>query len=538
DREQLVYGAPRSQHELTQRVLAALAEHAAATATCADDRPVIVDLGQAPTQEDHRAHHAGQQRSLGPGLPDRPDTPAHRPAAHAEPESERAGAPDETGSGQHSLPGDGEAPEGQQRQHGGPAEQGSAGPRGYWRDEQWRELTHHLQQVALSGDLPALRAAFDQRRAYETTHLDSHGLDQDRRETWEQYAARVVVTDEHRQRWQELSQACVQAWRDKDPDAQAAAQAAKTAYAQVLGPDRAARLRQETFDHLDQLRAQRHTQQQWLARPFGTLTDDQLQRAIAEAEHTRAAELAEAERARTTLVQTEAAVAAGAGPRVTGLDSQLAQLRRVVELADQAHTLQQRLRDAETKASWARTQALTAQHQAQQVSWWRPGKRDRLAAEAAQHAATWQQVRTEIDTLTQWVQQIRDEAPTALHNAWRHRDTLARAEASYPDDRSHAQRLDENQLAALRETISAHHHAADTAAQRRDALAAEQHLRAEMPARQNTTEHVQRAHWILQQRRATAHHAAAEEHHRVDHTRSYYDRSHTLNQGHDHGLSL
>ncbi|MBV8996132.1 MAG: relaxase domain-containing protein, partial [Pseudonocardiales bacterium] len=141
DRDQLVYGVPRSQHELTQRVLAALAEHAAATATCPDDRPVIVDLGQAPTPEDYRAYHAGQQRSLGPGLPDRPGTTTHRPAAHAEPESERAGAPEVTqqvGCEQHSLPGDCEAPEGEHRPDSQPAyEQGSAGPRGYWRDEQW-----------------------------------------------------------------------------------------------------------------------------------------------------------------------------------------------------------------------------------------------------------------------------------------------------------------------------------------------------------------------------------------------------------------
>src|SRR5581483_11207415 len=211
-------------------------------------------------------------------------------------------------------------------------------------------------------------------------------------------------------------------------------------------------------------------------------------------------------RARTTLPQTEAAVAAGAGPRVTGLDAQLAELRRIAELADEAHALHQRLRDAQTKATTARTQATAAQHRAQQVSWWRPGKRDRLAADAAQHAASWRNVRTEIDVLTQRVQQIRDDTPAALHNPGLHRDTLARAQASYPDDRSHAQRLDENQLAALREAISAHHRAAATAAQRCDALATEQQIRAEMSPGQSTTEHVQRAHWILQQRRAAERH--------------------------------
>ena len=48
EREALVYGPPRNQQELTDRVIAALAEHAAATATTANDRPVLVDLGQVP----------------------------------------------------------------------------------------------------------------------------------------------------------------------------------------------------------------------------------------------------------------------------------------------------------------------------------------------------------------------------------------------------------------------------------------------------------------------------------------------------------
>jgi hypothetical protein len=48
EREDLVYGPPRSQQELTDRVIAALADRAAATDTTANDRPVLVDLRQAP----------------------------------------------------------------------------------------------------------------------------------------------------------------------------------------------------------------------------------------------------------------------------------------------------------------------------------------------------------------------------------------------------------------------------------------------------------------------------------------------------------
>ncbi|WP_028935358.1 hypothetical protein [Pseudonocardia spinosispora] len=46
--EQLRYGTPRDQAELTDRVVAAMAERAKNTETTADDRPVLVDLGQAP----------------------------------------------------------------------------------------------------------------------------------------------------------------------------------------------------------------------------------------------------------------------------------------------------------------------------------------------------------------------------------------------------------------------------------------------------------------------------------------------------------
>ncbi|MEU4807407.1 MobF family relaxase [Actinosynnema sp. NPDC023587] len=47
-REDALYGPPRDQTELTERVLAALAERATATAENANDRPVLVDLGEAP----------------------------------------------------------------------------------------------------------------------------------------------------------------------------------------------------------------------------------------------------------------------------------------------------------------------------------------------------------------------------------------------------------------------------------------------------------------------------------------------------------
>jgi conjugative relaxase-like TrwC/TraI family protein len=48
DRERLLYGTPRDQTELTERVIAALAQRAEATETSVNDRPVLADLGQVP----------------------------------------------------------------------------------------------------------------------------------------------------------------------------------------------------------------------------------------------------------------------------------------------------------------------------------------------------------------------------------------------------------------------------------------------------------------------------------------------------------
>lgn len=407
--EHLVYGAPRSQQELTDRVLAAMADHAAATATNADDRPVVVDLGTAPTAEGHRARHA-QQAAEPEAVTERAEPGTER----AEPEADAAASSERVQSEQRPL-----------------------------------------------------------------------------------------------------------------PDARAAAVGERA--------DRIERLRQETFDQRDQLRAERQTQQRWWERPFGKLTAPDLDREITAAETKRAARLAEAQRARTTLVETEPAVAAGTGPAVTELAAELAELRRIAELATENEALQRRLHDARTSAAWERTQALNAARQAAATSWFRPRTRDRLEAQADQHARTYHQLGAEINDLTARAEAIQDEAPTATHSAWQRREAVTLAEASYPTDRQQRQRRDETDLADLRDTINTRHNQADTAAQRRDALAAEQQLRAEMPPLQSATENVQR---LTQQRLDAAQRAAEEEQRQADYTRNYYDRSHTLDRSDDHGLSL
>jgi len=417
ERENLVYGAPRNQQELTDRVLAAMAEHAAATATNTDDRPVVVDLGTAATLEDHQARHAQQ---------------AAEPEAVTEPERQAATERAEPGT----------------------------------------ERAEPEADAAASGE----RVQSEQRPL---------------------------------------------------PDAPVAAVGERV--------DRIERLRQETFDNLDQLRAERQTQQRWWERPFGKLAAPDLDREITAAEAKRAARLAEAERARTKLVATEPAVAAGTGPAVTALAAELAELRRIAALATENEALQRRLHDARTSAAWERTQALNAARQADATPWFRPGKRERLEAEGAQHARNYHQLGAEINDLTARAEAIHNEAPTATHSAWQRREAVTLAEASYPTDRQQRQRRDETDLADLRETINTRHNQADTAAQRRDALAAEQQLRAELPPLQSATENVQR---LTQQRLDAAQRAAEEQQRQADYTRNYYDHSHTLDHGNDHGLGL
>jgi conjugative relaxase-like TrwC/TraI family protein len=59
ERETLLYGPPKGEQALTNRVIAALAERANATATTANDRPVLIDLGHAPDPEPAADHEAG-----------------------------------------------------------------------------------------------------------------------------------------------------------------------------------------------------------------------------------------------------------------------------------------------------------------------------------------------------------------------------------------------------------------------------------------------------------------------------------------------
>lgn len=66
ERENLLYGPARTQQDLTDRVIAALAELANATAENANDRPVLVDLGHAPADPTGLAENTDAAADVAP----------------------------------------------------------------------------------------------------------------------------------------------------------------------------------------------------------------------------------------------------------------------------------------------------------------------------------------------------------------------------------------------------------------------------------------------------------------------------------------
>ena len=83
DREDLIYGPPADQRALTDRVIAALAEHATATASTANDRPVLVDLGQAPADPTATTDGPSTGTGIGTGT-GRPEPGRDRPPVQSQ----------------------------------------------------------------------------------------------------------------------------------------------------------------------------------------------------------------------------------------------------------------------------------------------------------------------------------------------------------------------------------------------------------------------------------------------------------------------
>jgi hypothetical protein len=128
EQERVLYGQPRDQAELTERVIAALAERVEATATCADDRPVLVDLGQAPDRDVHEKHTTG------------PRGPAQQPTA-------------KEGTGQPSVA--------EKCTERGPVVEVTDAQR-----QRWDQLAAQSTRARIKGDSDAQRAVEEEQRAY------------------------------------------------------------------------------------------------------------------------------------------------------------------------------------------------------------------------------------------------------------------------------------------------------------------------------------------------------------------------------------
>jgi len=520
ERERLRFGVPRDQAELTERVLAALAERAAATARCADDRPVLVDLGDAADRDVHET----TTTSRGAGTEQQPPTTptvGEKTSGGTEPDNQ--------------------------------SEQTSVQVTDAQR-QRWQQLSDRAVRAWLDDDPDAQRAAHDAQAAYAAQlgpqraqvlrHAEQAQIDATlARLRGAGEPPPVDVTDAQRHRWQQLADQVTQARRSGDPNTLRAAETARRAYAAELGPARVEVLRQERLDQLDARRAAVDTGPGWRDRPHGALSDTDLAHAILAAERTRAEQLAAVEHARATLAEIEPAVAEGRGPAVTQLDTNLAELRRLLELHTQADDVERRWQSALTQANMLAAQARTKHLEAAQTRWYRPGLRDRRLAEAAELTARSDAARAAAEDLGR--QRAELEEQTGGHwsgHTARARNQVQRVEATYGPDLDAARHRDQTRLAELRRQINTYTRDADITGKHRDALTAEHQLRADLTPKQAATEQRQRSMWNAHQAVAAATRAVEQQQQALEASRDYhyYDhsRDHTRDHGYDHGLGL
>ncbi|TDV45342.1 MobF family relaxase [Actinophytocola oryzae] len=437
EREELFYGPPRNQQELTDRVIAALAERAAATADNANDRPVLVDLAQAP------ADPTGTGTVSGTGTT--AETVAPVPSA---PVPEPVRPPDFTEPAPTAQP-------------------------------------DRSQPRSRPGREP------------------------------------VTVTDEQRQQWQDLVRRSVAARVADDRDTYRALQAQRRDLTAQLGPERVEVLRAESHQKAMQTLEQRRERQiqerlerlrleaQWQNRPHSRLTDTQLTHAIRDTERRQAREVAAAEQARRQLSEREQAVAAGRGPRVTQLDSELHRLRVNAERQGTLEEIERRWQHARTQAADAAERAARKEIDAERTRWWQPGRREQLQAEAAADRALQERAHAEVAELARYAAELQQQLGGP--GAWRQaRPQLERAEATYVQDRQRAHDTDQHELTRLGERIASYDTAALDAGTRREELLTERQLRDAMPDTQRTLERQLRIQETLKQRQQTLDHATLE----------------------------
>jgi hypothetical protein len=221
EREQLLYGAPRDQAEITDRAIAALAAHADATADNPNDRPVLADLdrvladpatlcaeraerdeeveqGETPRVEQENAA-SWPEPAVALARADEDDLDREVDDRNLEQQLDLAGA-EASGLSPHAVPGRG-------------------------RDDERSPAPIRADPTSQ----PDPTVDVDEADGAETS---------------------VGVSAEQRERWVQLSDRLLWARLDDDPAVAAAAEAEHVAYVAELGPRRVAQLRQDDADEL------------------------------------------------------------------------------------------------------------------------------------------------------------------------------------------------------------------------------------------------------------------------------------------------
>jgi hypothetical protein len=438
DRENLLYGPPATEQALTDRVIAALAEQANATATTANDRPVLVDLGQAPAQPATDPAEAGTSTGTGVSAANQQAGPVPGPVPEGA-EPVRAAAH----HNQHDQPGRGDRPD-----HG--IDLGADRDGGQHvlvvtgeQHQQWREISQRVGAAKRDHDPHALAAAEADRRAFT--------------ERMGPYRMEALHAQRHEERARRAA-------------------------------DIRTRKQAENQQRIQRLQ----WTQAWQARPHSRLTDTALDRAHNDAERRAVREQAAADKARRELAAREPDATAGRGPRVTELDTRIHQLRVNAERQATVEALQRRWHQVVEQVGDTAAQATQKEHEADRTSWWQPGKRDQRQAEAAALREAAGKASKEANELADHTAEIQRQlgGPRVWQQA---RDLAERAEATYDRDREQALAADRRDLTRLDRAAETHEAKALDAASRHIELAAERDLRDTMPQPQHTLENQLRA---------------------------------------------
>ena len=277
-------------------------------------------------------------------------------------------------------------------------------------------------------------------------------------------------------------------------------------------------------------------QEAWRARPDRLLGEPALAEALTAAERARDTALAEAERLRAQIPGLAEQVAAGHGEQVTAVEARLAQLQAAAELHEGFAEAERGFGAAQREMWQIQQQGRAAAQSAQATPWWRPGQRERLAAEAGQYAARYEQAKADVDAwgeqLGQRAEQLREHTGGyRAHPQWA-REQLDRAQAANAAERAAAQQRDEAALAALHQRIADRYAAADKAGGRHGEVAAEQQRRERLEPLDRAEESTWRLDELMTQIRDRVRDrhrdAGADE-------RDYYDRSRSYDHDLEHG---